>query len=197
MNLADQLVDRALSDRQESYAAEVRQLIDATYRVIAETGRFDPPVRAILAEAGLSNPAFYRHFRSKDELMLVMLDEGRRQLVEYLAHRTTGKRSRDARVEAWVRGVLAQAANPEAAQRTRPFVTEVSRLHDQFPEQQIASEQQLLAQLAELLEDSAAWAPTVYTLVFAELERHLRTDTPPTRAAIDKLVAFVKAGITA
>ena len=95
MSLADDVVERALSERQQSYAAEVRELIEATYRVIADTGDFAPPVRAILAEAGLSNPAFYRHFKSKDELLLVMLDEGRRQLAAYLSHRTGAVTGRD------------------------------------------------------------------------------------------------------
>ncbi len=197
MTLADQLVERTLSDRQEAYTAEVRQLIDAAYRVIASTGRFDPPIRGILTEAGLSNPAFYRHFRSKDELLLVMLDEGRRQLVDYLAHRTASATTTDERVAEWIRGVLAQAGDPEAARRTRPFVTEVERLHEQFPEQQEASEQQLIAQLDALLGDRSPWARTVYALVFGELERNLRSDSPPTDDDIERVVTFVLAGIRA
>ncbi len=197
MTLADQLVERTLSDRQEAYTAEVRQLIDAAYRVIASTGRFDPPIRAILTEAGLSNPVFYRHFRSKDELLLVMLDEGRRQLVDYLEHRTAATSTPDQRVSEWVRGVLAQASDPEAARRTRPFVTEVERLHEQFPEQQEASEQQLIAQLRSLLGDRSRWASTVYALVFGELERDLRSDAPPTDDEVERVVAFVLAGIGA
>lgn len=201
MSLADRLVDRSLADRHEQYSAEVRQLVDACFRVIAETGHIDPPIRAILAEAGLSNPAFYRHFRSKDELLLVMLDEGRRQLAEYLDRRIAtvvdegGSRS-DA-VAAWVRGVLAQAVDSDAAQRTRPFVTEVERLHDRFPDEQRESEQQLVTQLAGVLGDRAAWADTVYGLVFGELGRHLRTSTPPSDEDVDRVVRFVLAGIDA
>ena len=202
MSLAEQLVDRSLADRQEAYATEVRQLIDAAYRVIAKTGHLDPPVRAILAEAGLSNPAFYRHFRSKDELLLVMLDEGRRQLVEYLDRRTaavtgTAAGAASERVAEWVRGVLAQAMERDAARRTRPFVVEVERLHERFPEQQVESEQQLIAQLAALLGDRAAWAETVYVLVLGELARHLRSDAPPRAADVERVVRFVQAGTAA
>ena len=153
MSLADDLVERSLNKRQAAYTIEVRQIIDATYRVIAKTGSFDPPVRSILREAKLSSPAFYRHFRSKDELLLVMLDEGRRKLVGYLAHRIDAATSAGERVAEWVRGVLAQAGDPTAARLTRPFVTEVERLHEQFPEEQRASEQLLLRQLADLLDD--------------------------------------------
>lgn len=197
MSLAEKFVERTLSDRQETYTNEVGELIDATYRVIAATGRFDPPIRAILAEAGMSNPAFYRHFRSKDELLLVMLDEGRRRLVDYLAHRTSVVSTQNERIAEWVRGVLAQASDPEAARRTRPFFTEVERLHDKFPEEQQASEQQLIGQLSELLGKRNTWALTVYTLVFGELERHLRADSPPTNDEVERLVAFVLAGVKA
>lgn len=195
--LADRVVDRALANRQQRYAAEVQQLVEATYRVIATTGGFDPPIRTILAEAGLSNPAFYRHFRSKDELLLVMLDEGRRQLVTYLAHRTSTATTTDEAVAEWIRGVLAQAADPEAARRTRPFVTNVERLHELFPAEQEASEQQLVAQLQDLLGPQGRFAHFVYTLVFGELERHLRTDHAPAAADVDQLIAFVLAGLAA
>lgn len=201
-SLADQVVDRALAERHDAYVADVQQLIDAAYRVIAETGHIDPPVRAILAEAGLSNPTFYRHFRSKDELLLVMLDEGRRQLVAYLAHRVAAvpgatAAAADERVAEWVRGVLAQARDPEAARRTRPFVVEVERLHARFPEQQAASEQQIVAQLADILGRRGAWAETAYALVFAELARHLRADRQPSDRDVEQVVRFVLAGIGA
>ena len=197
MSLADEVVERSLADRQEQYGAELRALIEATYRVIAATGEFAPPVRAILAEAGLSNPAFYRHFRSKDELLLVMLDEGRRQLAEYLDHRAAAASGRDGKLEAWIRGVLAQATDPEAASRTRPFFADTARLQAMFPEEQRRSEQLLVDQLADLLGDAAAAASTVYTLVFAVLGRHLLADEPPSEADIERVVAFALAGIGA
>lgn len=201
MSLADRLVDRSLADRHDRYSTEVRQLVDAGFRVIAETGHIDPPVRAILAEAGLSNPAFYRHFRGKDELLLVMLDEGRRQLADYLDRRVAsvvdaGGTTADAVAE-WVRGVLAQAVDSDAARRTRPFVIDVERLHDRFPEDQQASEQQLVTQLAVVLGERAAWAEIVYRLVFGELARHLRTNAPPTDEDVERVVRFVLAGIDA
>ena len=39
-----------------------------------------------MARAGLSNNVFYRHFRSKDDLVLAILDDGRRTLSGYLEH---------------------------------------------------------------------------------------------------------------
>jgi len=75
------LADRTLAPRRDAYAAEVRRLIDAAFAVMRETGDIDPPVRDIVKAAGLSNQAFYRHFTSKDALLLAVLADGHRQLV--------------------------------------------------------------------------------------------------------------------
>jgi AcrR family transcriptional regulator len=196
MSLADGVVERSLTERQSSYAREVRQIVDATYRVIAETGTFDPPVRAILREAGLSRPAFYRHFGGKDELLLVMLDEGRRSLVGYLAHRISAVRDPSEQVAEWVRGVLAQAADPEAARLTRPFVIEVERLHERFPEQQQASEQLLLEQSGGLLEqDQQRWVQPIYSMTLGELARYLRSHRRPSANDVESAVSFVLAAL--
>ena len=100
----------------------MRRIVDRTLALIERTGSVDPSLREILAETGLSTQAFYRHFRSKDELLLVLLDDGRRQLVSYLGHRMAAVDDPREKVGAWVRGVLAQGMNEPAASRTRPFV---------------------------------------------------------------------------
>ena len=60
--------------RRPDYEAEVRTLLDAARKVMATTGK--ARVADILAEAGLSNDAFYRHFRSKDALVAALTEEG-------------------------------------------------------------------------------------------------------------------------
>lgn len=58
-------------------------IIDAAYGCLSEPHTGAVPIAAVLARAGLSTRAFYRHFESKDELFLAMLrDEG-----DALAHR--------------------------------------------------------------------------------------------------------------
>jgi AcrR family transcriptional regulator len=58
----------------ESTNADDRQeIIDAAYGCLSEPHSGPIPVAAILARAGLSTRAFYRHFASKDELFLAML----------------------------------------------------------------------------------------------------------------------------
>jgi AcrR family transcriptional regulator len=60
----------------ESTNADDRQeIIDAAYGCLSEPHSGPIPVAAILARAGLSTRAFYRHFASKDELFLAMLQQ--------------------------------------------------------------------------------------------------------------------------
>ena len=61
---------RALAQREADHDDAVRRLVAASFELIAETGSLEPSVAAIVNRAGLSNQAFYRHFRSKDELLL-------------------------------------------------------------------------------------------------------------------------------
>jgi AcrR family transcriptional regulator len=50
-------------------------IIDAAYGCLFEPHTGPIPVAAILDRAGLSTRAFYRHFSSKDELFLAMLEQ--------------------------------------------------------------------------------------------------------------------------
>ena len=204
--VARRSLERSMAQRERSYRLEVQRIVDATYRVVARTGSFDPRLRDILTESGLSTQAFYKHFRSKDELMLVLLDDGRRRLVGYLAHRMEKAAGPEARIRAWIEGVLAQAADPDVAARTRPFLAHQDRLVEQFPEEQQQSVDLLVGLLADVITElpdgrSAAAARrdarAVYELAFGTLHAHLSRGTRPTAADTDHLVQFCLKGIGA
>jgi AcrR family transcriptional regulator len=196
-------IERALGAREQELRDEVDQLIEATYRVISRTETLDPPVREILREAGLSNPAFYRHFRSKDELLVGLLEQGWEVLRGYLAHRMEKETDPAARVGAWVRGMLAQATDAEAARRARPFVVNLHRLATLFPDEHRASRDALVELLVEPIaalrgseRDVRRDAVAVYDLVKAVQDRHLVERTAPSDTEADHLVAFVLAALT-
>ncbi|HEX5267233.1 MAG TPA: TetR/AcrR family transcriptional regulator [Acidimicrobiales bacterium] len=199
-------LERSMAQREQSYVQEVQRIVDATYRLVARTGSFDPRLRDILRESGLSTQAFYKHFRSKDELMLVLLDDGRRRLVGYLAHRMEKEGTPEGRVRAWIEGVLAQAADPDVAARTRPFLAHQDRLAEQFPEEQQEAVDLLLGLLADAVADlpggrSAAAARrdarAVYEVSFGTLHAHVSRGTRPSAAETDHLVQFCLKGIGA
>jgi AcrR family transcriptional regulator len=183
----------------DSERAIAERIVDATYRVIERTGEVDPTMRDILREAGLSTPAFYRHFRSKDELLSVLFADGRRQMASAIERRVARAGTGQERLRAWIGAVFAQARDPRAAARTRPFFASLHRLVEQYPDEQRASERLLIDQLAGIIRhspdlesrDPAADATAVYHLVFGALGWHLRYRSTPRPSEIDGVVDFV------
>jgi AcrR family transcriptional regulator len=199
--LLQRAAHRAVADRHAVAVEEVLRLVEAAYAVVARTGSFDPTIRDILRESGLSTQAFYRHFASKDDLMLVLLDDGRRQLLDYLRHRMAKAATPEDAVRAWVEGVMAQAVDATAATRTRPFLLNQDRLAEKFPAEQQASIDLLVGLLVPPLEqlaveggDPLADATAIYHLSFSVMRQHAVAGTRPTKRDIDLLVAFALAG---
>ncbi|MDW3217566.1 MAG: TetR family transcriptional regulator [Acidimicrobiales bacterium] len=192
-SLADERVARRTQPHADAYAEELADLIRAAFTVVAETGTLDPPVREILRTAGLSNQAFYRHVDSKDELLLLMLDEGRRSLVSYLERRMAPCTTPQDRLDVWTRGVLAQASDADAARRTRPFLAQADRLAELFPDEQRRSEDLLIRQVADAGDTDDAGATAIYDLAFGALGRALRRGNALTGEQLDRLVQLVLA----
>ncbi|MFM8304473.1 MAG: TetR/AcrR family transcriptional regulator, partial [Actinomycetota bacterium] len=81
------LADRAVDERRAAYTDEVQRLLDAACAVMRESGDIEPRVSDVVRTAGLSNQAFYRHFASKDALLLAVLTDGRQRLLATLTAR--------------------------------------------------------------------------------------------------------------
>jgi AcrR family transcriptional regulator len=114
--VAERIVRRSLAKRESDYADEVRRLLDAALELMRRCGTTSRPrVADIVAAAGLSNDAFYRHFKSKDDLVTAILEDGGERLRSYLAHQLAKEPSPERQVRRWVEGVLAQAHGAIAA----------------------------------------------------------------------------------
>ena len=203
-HLAGRAVERSIAGRRDEYEREMARIVDATFELIRRTGTIDPSMREILAETGLSTQAFYRYFNSKDELMLGLLDEGRRRLLGTLERRMQRADSPSAEIRAWIEGVLAQASTATAAARTRPWIANEPKLTELFPAEQRASVDLLVDLLitpATSLgkvsgeEDVRRNATSVYRLVFATLQAHLADGTRPAPKEVDELIAFCLRGL--
>jgi AcrR family transcriptional regulator len=197
--VAEALADRAVADRRAAYAAEARRLIDAAFVVMRREGTIDPGVRAVVQEAGLSNQAFYRHFASKDALLLAVLADGQRQLVEHLATRVASATDPGEQVGRWITGVMAQARDQAAAEATRPFACNGARLADLFPADLAASRAELLTSLSpavHALGGADADAELIRDLALARMNDAIALRRVPTRAEIQHLVDFCLSGIT-
>ena len=190
--VAGEVAARTTRERTAAYTDEVRRLLDAAYTVLRRTGELEPRVGDVVREAGLSNQAFYRHFRSKDELLLALLDDGQRRLLAALEGRMLRAEAGEARVRAWVEGVLEQARRSEAADNTRPFVVNGLRLADRFPLEWSRSRDALLAPLRAAIDDlggdAERGAPAVYHLAFGAMQDALVCRERPSDADVEHVV---------
>lgn len=198
--LIEQTVSRALAPRAETYTDEVQRLVDAAFTVMRRDDAIDPRVADIVRESGLSNQAFYRHFSGKDELLLAVLDHGRRQLVTTLQRRMDAAPDGIGRVRAWIEGVLEQARNTDAAANTRPFAIDGIRLSDRFPSEAATSNEQLLAPLRNAIADAGGDperdTPAVYELAMGTMNRCVLAREVPSKADVEHLVQFAIGGLT-
>lgn len=204
--LVSQTVDRTLAGRRSTARQEIERLISAAFRVIGRTGQLEPKVSDILTEAGLSNQAFYRHFRSKRELLVAVLDEGIRGLAGYLAARMGAAATPELAIREWLRGMAAQAQDPSGADASRPFALARGRLAEAFPAEVARSESQLTAPLRAALEEAQASgrlpdaqpdldSEALYHLMMGWVEARLVEGRIPRAAEIARLEAFVMAGL--
>jgi AcrR family transcriptional regulator len=200
-SLAERAASRAVQPRAEQHAQEVRRLLDAGLALMSEGGQERPPrVSDIVRAAGLSNQAFYRYFRSKDELVAAIIDDGERRLVGYVAHQMAKQDRPDDRLRGFARAVADQAASPEVARATRSVLANASGA----PDGGGTRSRQLADLLSALLVTDVAElgspeperdARTVTAAVTALMLDHLLRGTSPTARDLDAVVGFCLAGV--
>ena len=191
--VAERVAQQTLSRRGAAYADEVRRLLDAGLQVVIRSGTTGTPrVADIVAAAGLSNEAFYRHFPSKDALVAAVFEDGAERLKSYLDHQMAKQRTPRAKVRRWVEGIMAQSA-PKLAEPV------LALLHDSaggsggvyaggFPAS-AALAALLHGPLTELgSSDPELDAVLLTHATLGRLTDHLRQRTQPSRAEVDHLV---------
>ena len=145
-------VERTPGPRPSDQMDEVQRLLQAGQEEIRDRGSVEPRVVDIVRRAGLSNKAFYRHFRSKDELLLAILEDGIRNRVRAFDTRLAVADSALERVRLWIRGMLEQTTNPEFADLTRPLLVYQARLTETLGDQLWGHRDHLRAPLERALE---------------------------------------------
>ncbi len=205
---ADRAVERSLAGRRAVVADEIERLVSATFGLIRRSGELEPRVSEIVHGAGLSNQAFYKHFRSKHELLVAVLDAGISQLASYLEHRMAEAAEPVEAVRAWIRGMLQQALDPEAAAATRPFALARGRLAERFPEEVALSERRLTEPLRAAIArgqadgrfpgaDPAHDAEALYHLAMGWMQARLLEPRPVDAGSAARLERFALAGLGA
>ena len=204
--LARRTVERSLEERYATAQREVEVLMQAAVRVVERDGAEEPKISDILREAHLSNKAFYRHFRSKDELLITVLDDGLRRDLARTTEAMANEPSPLARVGVWIRGILSRAADERSADRTRPFVLSGLRLGARFPDEWAQTDDALQAPLRSAIADAVAAgelrradptrdARTIARLVLGELQSHLIHHQAIEPSTVDGIISFCLAGL--
>jgi AcrR family transcriptional regulator len=132
-SVATRLVERAAHAARAKSAEEVERLLAAAETVLEQRGYGGLRVDDVLAEAGLSTRAFYRHFRGKRELFLALFDREMTRADERLRAKVAGGGDPAGRVRAWIRASLALGFEPRLARRTRLFLLERHVVATHFP----------------------------------------------------------------
>jgi len=195
-DVADRIALETLVKRGPDRSKEVRRLLDAGREVMRECGTdSDPRVADIVAAAGLSNDAFYRHFASKDMLVAAILEDGMERLKSYLTHQMAKDPTPEGKVGRWVKGVLFQAIDDDVAPTTLAVLWNASKLGggaSSGPPSASASLSSLLVEPFEQLGSSAPEldAALAAHAVVGKLSDDLWQSARPTDAEIDHVVAF-------
>lgn len=180
---------------------EVRRLLLAGFDEIREKGSVEPRVADIVRRAGLSNKAFYRHFRSKDELILAILEEGMLRRRRIFDVRLADIPSAAEKVRVWIRTVQEQALNEDFAEVTRPFCAYQALLTEELGEQLWGHTDSLRAPLElALIEgerngefpriDPKGEAVIIYWLAMGWMQAKVLQRVVPTQAEAEAVVDF-------
>jgi len=203
---ASRSTERALEPRSVAYPDEVQRLLRAGLDEMRERQCVEPRVADIVRRAGLSNKAFYRHFRSRDELLLAILEQGLRVQFTKLEERMAQAGSARDRIRCWIWEVLGRALDPEAAATTRPLLVHQARLLESVGEEAWSCVERLKlplrAAIAEAMEsgeleeaDVESDTEAVYELAVGWMRSRLITPVLPTRQEAQRVVEFAIRGL--
>jgi AcrR family transcriptional regulator len=194
-DVAERIARQTLAKRGDDYAGEVRRLLDAALAVMRESGTMARArVADIVAAAGLSNDAFYRHFASKDALVAALLDDGAARLVSYLEHQMAKETAPERKVRRWVEGVLSQT-DDEIAATTRAVLWNGGSVNDGMASGRHFASAPLSALLHEPFAalgspDPELDASLVAHAVLGKLADYLWQPARPTRVEVQAITAF-------
>jgi AcrR family transcriptional regulator len=87
-------------------AVRRKQIVDAVRHLIIKRGAEHVTVRGIAQEVGISEAAIYRHFRSKKDVLCLLLDEIEQDLIDDVGHERNGTITTLSTVDAVLRNHL-------------------------------------------------------------------------------------------
>jgi AcrR family transcriptional regulator len=199
--VAGRVAQRSTSPARARAEAEARSLIEAALAVLRRHGAAGLTVAEVLAEAGLSTRAFYRHFASKDELLLALFDADTEVVRGRVDAAIASARDPEDALVAWIDQQLALAYAPRRSRRTQVLFAEGRRLQLEFPAEFERIFAAVLAPLVRLLDagrasgafpstDPARDARAIHAVTWDLVEARLAGDTTDLASARAQVLRF-------
>jgi AcrR family transcriptional regulator len=134
-----------------------RQLImDAAVEIMAANGYLDAAVGDVLANAGVSTRAFYRHFATKDDLVLALFRRDAESVSRMLGNAVGAASDPVQALETWIDGYLDLFYDPRRARRTALFRAAAVRRAEGYDAELARTQELLAAPLIEVLHQGHA-----------------------------------------
>jgi AcrR family transcriptional regulator len=174
--------------------SEEQAILRAAFRVIGSSPSGSTSVADILREAGLSTRAFYRHFRSKDDLILALYRQAQERVTAELSEATARADGPREALAAWVDHYLGVAYDAKRATQSRVLSSSEARAAKGFRAAQQEGQLGMRAILVEVLRagqrsgelpgtDPVEDARAVHSVVSGLVEARLAGIPGPTRVA--------------
>ncbi len=177
-------------------------LFDAAMIVLRRNRYTDAPIAEILEEAGLSTRSFYRHFESKDQLLLALYRRDAESAARRLRRRVAAEPTPAAGLRAFVEELFSFRVDRRRAERVAVLSSESVRRAEGWDAEAERGWELLEEPLVAVLEagradgtfpaaDPARDAPLIRAMVAARAGLHSGSPTPDAvGATVDHLVAF-------
>lgn len=104
--------------------SERTRIMDAAYRLLVKDPHHPLSVTDVLSAAGLSTRAFYRHFESKDALLVALFRRDSERLHAQLEAAVAAAPNPRVALVRWIEGYLGVVADPRRRQRVLVFSSE-------------------------------------------------------------------------
>jgi AcrR family transcriptional regulator len=130
---------------------ERKLIVDAALRVMRQNGYAAAQISDILGEAHLSTRAFYRHFQSKDDVLLALFRDNAESTSHQLSARVLAAGAPAAQLDAWVDEILSLGYDRRRARRAALFGSEAARRTAGYAEESRRAEEAFVEPLVEVL----------------------------------------------
>lgn len=132
---------------------ERSQLLGAAKEVLDRSGWWGFKVESVLKQARLSTRSFYRHFEKKSDLLLALLEQELGGATVHLRRVTATDASPSDRVRAYISATIDMAYVEALAKPSSLFAAHWRELLPEYPDAIDRCTQQMIAPLAEAIED--------------------------------------------